>query len=109
MSILLEQVSKEYGAAAAVNDVTVNIAEGELFVLLGPSGSGKSTLLRLIAGLAEPDDGRVWIGGKDVTGTDPRRRGIGFVFQHYALFRHLSVADHVEFPLRVRKVPRLDR
>jgi len=109
MSIGLVGISKRYGTLPVVRDVDLEIAQGELFVLLGPSGSGKSTLLRIIAGLAEPDAGRVLIGGDDVTGTDPRRRGIGFVFQHYALFRHLSVADNVEFPLRVRRVPRAER
>jgi len=109
MSIGLVGISKRYGSLAVVQDVDLEIGQGELFVLLGPSGSGKSTLLRLIAGLAEPDAGRVLIGGDDVTGTDPRRRGIGFVFQHYALFRHLSVAENVEFPLRVRKVAKAER
>jgi sulfate transport system ATP-binding protein len=85
--------------------VSLSIAAGELFVLLGPSGSGKSTLLRMIAGLAEVDAGTVRLHGRDVTAVSPKDRGIGFVFQHYALFRHMTVADNVEFALRVRRVP----
>ncbi len=109
MSIEIEHVGKRYGPVAVVDDVSLSIATGELFVLLGPSGSGKSTLLRLIAGLAEPDTGTVRLHGRDVTRVDPRERGIGFVFQHYGLFRHMSVADNVEFALRVRRVPRARR
>ncbi len=104
MSISLEQVSKHYGSAAAVNDVSVEIAEGEFFVLLGPSGSGKSTLLRAIAGLTSIDHGRVMLFGRDVTHIRPRDREVGFVFQNYALFRHMTVGDNVEFALRARKV-----
>src|SRR6185503_17009656 len=97
-------ITKSFGEVTVVRGVDLRIATGELCVLLGPSGSGKSTLLRIIAGLEEPDDGRVLLHGEDVTRADPRRRGIGFVFQHYALFRHLTVAANVEFPLRVQKV-----
>jgi len=104
MSILLEQVSKEYGDAPAVNDVTVNIADGELFVLLGPSGSGKSTLLRAIAGLTTIDHGRIVLHGRDVTSLGAKEREVGFVFQNYALFRHMTVADNIEFALRARRV-----
>ena len=104
MSILLEQVSKDYGAATAVNDVTVNIADGELFVLLGPSGSGKSTLLRAIAGLTTIDHGRIVLHGRDVTSLGAKEREVGFVFQNYALFRHMTVADNIEFALRARRV-----
>jgi len=109
MSILLEQVSKEYGAAAAVNDVTVNIADGELFVLLGPSGSGKSTLLRAIAGLTTIDHGRIVLHGRDVTSLGAKEREVGFVFQNYALFRHMTVADNIEFALRARRVRAVER
>ncbi|HVS25153.1 MAG TPA: ABC transporter ATP-binding protein [Gammaproteobacteria bacterium] len=109
MSILLEQVSKEYGAAAAVNDVTVNIADGELFVLLGPSGSGKSTLLRAIAGLTTIDHGRIVLHGRDVTSLGAKEREVGFVFQNYALFRHMTVADNIEFALRARRVRAAER
>jgi sulfate/thiosulfate transport system ATP-binding protein len=93
MSISLEQVSKHYASAAAVNDVSVDIAEGEFFVLLGPSGSGKSTLLRAIGGLTPIDHGRITLFGRDVTNLTARDREVGFVFQNYALFRHMSVAD----------------
>jgi sulfate transport system ATP-binding protein len=110
MSILLEQVSKEYGGAApAVSDVTTHIAEGELFVLLGPSGSGKSTLLRAIAGLTTIDHGRIVLHGRDVTNLGAKDREVGFVFQNYALFRHMTVADNIEFALRARRVRGAER
>jgi sulfate transport system ATP-binding protein len=109
MSIVLEHLVKYFDRCPAVNDVSVEVAEGEFFVLLGPSGSGKSTILRMIAGLGEIDSGRILLRGKDVTGLPPQRRGVGFVFQHYALFRHLSVARNVEFPLEIRRVRAAER
>ena len=109
MSIALDQVTKRYGPVPVVNDVSVEIAQGEFLVLLGPSGSGKSTLLRAIAGLVDIDRGRVSLHGRDVTRLQARDRGVGFVFQHYALFRHMSVADNIEFALRVRRVRAADR
>ena len=109
MSIALDQVTKRYQSHPVVNDVSIEIQQGEFLVLLGPSGSGKSTLLRAIAGLVEIDHGRVSLHGRDVTGVSARDRGVGFVFQHYALFRHMSVADNVEFALRVRRMKRADR
>jgi len=109
MSIALDQVTKRYQSLPVVNDVSLEIGDGELLVLLGPSGSGKSTLLRAIAGLVEIDHGRVSLHGRDVTAVAARDRGVGFVFQHYALFRHMSVADNVEFALRVRRMKRADR
>jgi sulfate transport system ATP-binding protein len=109
MSITLDQVTKRYQSLPVVNDVSIEIEQGEFLVLLGPSGSGKSTLLRAIAGLVEIDHGRVSLHGRDVTGVTARDRGVGFVFQHYALFRHMSVADNVEFALRVRRMKRTDR
>src|SRR5687767_6768296 len=109
MSILLERITKRYGASAVVDDVSLAVAGGELCVLLGPSGSGKSTILRMIAGLADVDGGRIELLGRDVTHQPPQRRGVGFVFQHYALFRHMTVAENVEFPLRVRHAPRRER
>ena len=109
MSIALDQVTKRYQSQPVVNDVSIEIQQGEFLVLLGPSGSGKSTLLRAIAGLIEIDHGRVSLHGRDVTGVSARDRGVGFVFQHYALFRHMSVADNVEFALRVRRMKRADR
>lgn len=104
MSIRLEQVTKDFHGTAAVSDVSVDIADGEFFVLLGPSGSGKSTLLRAIAGLTPVDHGRIWLRGRDVTMISAREREVGFVFQNYALFRHMSVADNIEFSLRARRV-----
>ena len=109
MSITLDQVTKRYQSHPVVNDVSLEIEQGEFLVLLGPSGSGKSTLLRAIAGLVEVDHGRVSLHGRDVTGIAARDRGVGFVFQHYALFRHMSVADNVEFALRVRRMRRSER
>jgi sulfate transport system ATP-binding protein len=104
MSIVLEQLAKRYEGHPVVNNVSLEIADGEFFVLLGPSGSGKSTILRMIAGLAGIDQGRVLLHGRDVTTLPPQQRGTGFVFQNYALFRHMSVAENVEFGLRIRKV-----
>jgi sulfate transport system ATP-binding protein len=109
MSIRLDQLVKRYDGHAVVNNVTLEVADGEFFVLLGPSGSGKSTVLRIVAGLADADAGRVLLHGRDVTGTPPQARGIGFVFQSYALFRHMTVAENVEFGLQVRKVGAAER
>ena len=102
MSITLDQVTKHYGGVPVVNDVSLDIGDGEFFVLLGPSGSGKSTLLRAIAGLSGVDHGRISLHGRDVTHVAARKRGVGLVFQNYALFRHMTVADNIEFALRVR-------
>ena len=102
MSITLEQITKRYGGVPVVNDVSLHIGDGEFFVLLGPSGSGKSTLLRAIAGLTAVDHGRIALHGRDVTRVAARKRGVGLVFQNYALFRHMTVADNIEFALRVR-------
>jgi len=104
MSIALDQVTKRYQGATVVNDVSLDIGDGEFFVLLGPSGSGKSTLLRAIAGLTGVDHGRIALHGRDVTHLAARKRGVGLVFQNYALFRHMTVADNIEFALRVRHV-----
>ena len=109
MSITLDQVTKRYQGVPVVNDVSVEIGEGEFFVLLGPSGSGKSTLLRAIAGLTGVSHGRIALHGRDVTHTSARERGVGLVFQNYALFRHMTVADNIEFALRVRRMKRADR
>src|SRR6202030_35505 len=102
MSITLDQVTKHYAGAPVVNDVSLDIGDGEFFVLLGPSGSGKSTLLRAIAGLSGVDHGRIALHGRDVTHVAARKRGVGLVFQNYALFGHMTVAEHIEFALRVR-------
>ena len=104
MSIVLDQVTKHYGGAPVVNDVSLDIGDGEFFVLLGPSGSGKSTLLRAIAGLTGVDHGRISLHGRDVTHVAARKRGVGLVFQNYALFRHMTVAENIEFALRVRRM-----
>jgi sulfate/thiosulfate transport system ATP-binding protein len=102
MSIVLENISKNFGKFSALNHVNLEIPEGELVALLGPSGCGKTTLLRIIAGLERPDEGKVLLSGEDKTNHDVRKRGIGFVFQHYALFRHMTVFDNVAFGLRVK-------
>ena len=109
MSIDLDQVTKRYQDQPVVNDVSIEVGEGEFFVLLGPSGSGKSTLLRAIAGLTGIDHGRISLHGRDVTHVRARDRGVGLVFQNYALFRHMTVADNIEFALRVRRMKRADR
>ena len=107
MSIRIENVSKRFGDFVALDHVDLTIAPGELVALLGPSGSGKTTLLRVIAGLEVPDEGRIWFDAEDATGKDVRERAVGFVFQHYALFRHMTVFENVAFGLRVK--PRRDR
>jgi sulfate transport system ATP-binding protein len=109
MSIALDQVTKRYQGVPVVNDVSLSVRPGEFLVLLGPSGSGKSTLLRAIAGLTDIDHGRISLHGRDVTHLTARQRQIGFVFQHYALFRHMSIGDNIEFALRVRKVRATER
>ncbi|MCF7825672.1 MAG: ATP-binding cassette domain-containing protein [Candidatus Marinimicrobia bacterium] len=109
MSIVLQNLSKQFGDQLVVHDVSLEILDGELFVLLGSSGSGKSTILRIIAGLLEPDKGSVAISGQDVTGLSTQQRDVGFVFQNYSLFRHMNVFENVEFGLRVRKVGRNER
>ncbi|MFN8177931.1 MAG: ATP-binding cassette domain-containing protein [bacterium] len=109
MSIVLERLVKTYERHLVVNDVSLEVADGELLVLLGPSGSGKSTVLRLIAGLVSPDGGRVRLHDRDVTDLPPQRRGVGFVFQQYALFQHMTVAENVEFALKIRKSKESER
>jgi sulfate transport system ATP-binding protein len=109
MSIRIEQVTKVYQGTPVVNDVSIEIPTGEFFVLLGPSGSGKSTLLRALAGLTPVDHGRISLHERDVTHLPARERGVGLVFQHYALFRHMTVADNIEFALRVRRARAAER
>jgi sulfate/thiosulfate transport system ATP-binding protein len=106
MRIGVEGISKRFDDFPALDDVTIEVPEGSLTALLGPSGSGKSTLLRIIAGLEIPDQGIVTIDGDDVTAARPQDRGIGFVFQHYAAFAHMSVRENVAFGLRIRKRPK---
>ena len=103
MSIRIENTSKRFGDFAALDDISLNVREGELLALLGPSGSGKTTLLRVIAGLEQADAGRVFLGGEDASQLSVQARRVGFVFQHYALFRHMNVRDNIAFGLRVRR------
>ena len=105
MSILARNITKRFGNFTALDDVTVEAPGGKLVALLGPSGSGKTTLLRIIAGLEHPDAGQVLFEGEDATTRSARHRNVGFVFQHYALFRHMSIFENVAFSLRVRKRP----
>ncbi len=106
MAIEVRNVGKLFGDFVALEDVSITVGDGALTALLGPSGSGKSTLLRIIAGLETPDTGEVVIGGEDVTRDPARTRGVGFVFQHYAPFKHMTVHDNVAFGLSVRKRPK---
>jgi sulfate transport system ATP-binding protein len=104
--ISVDRVWKRFGEYVALEDVSLQVPDGSLTALLGPSGSGKSTLLRIIGGLELPDDGTVTIHGEDATSVPPQRRGIGFVFQHYAAFKHMTVRDNVAFGLTIRKKPK---
>jgi len=106
MAISVRNVTKNFGSFVALRDVSVDIPSGTLTALLGPSGGGKSTLLRIIAGLEAPDAGTVEIEGTDSTDLPPQRRNVGFVFQHYAAFKHMTVARNVAFGLEIRKRPR---
>jgi sulfate/thiosulfate transport system ATP-binding protein len=106
MSITAKNVTKTFGSFVALDNVTLEVPGGELLALLGPSGSGKTTLLRIISGLEVPDSGSVLYSEEDVTGASVRERNVGFVFQHYALFRHMTVFDNIGFGLRVRKRPK---
>jgi sulfate transport system ATP-binding protein len=106
MSISIRNVSKRFGTFVALEDVTLDVPTGALTALLGPSGSGKSTLLRIIAGLERPDTGEVHIADEDVTGHSPQDREIGFVFQHYAAFKHMTVYENVAFGLKIRRRPK---
>lgn len=106
MTISVRNVSKNFGTFAALRNVSLDIPSGTLTALLGPSGGGKSTLLRVIAGLETPDAGRVEISGTDATDLPPQRRNVGFVFQHYAAFKHLTVAKNVAFGLEIRRRPK---
>ena len=108
MAIEAHGVGKRFGEHAALSDVSIVVPDGSLTALLGPSGGGKSTLLRVIAGLERPDTGRVVIDGLDVTDDPAQKRGVGFVFQHYAAFKHMTVRENVAFALRIRKRPKAE-
>ncbi len=103
--LVVDGVSKRYGNVVALEPVRLEVTEGELLTLLGPSGSGKTTLLQIICGLVEPDSGRLYVDGRDQTDMPVHQRGIGLVFQNYALFPHLTVGENVGFPLRMRGLP----
>jgi sulfate transport system ATP-binding protein len=106
MGITVSNATKRFGEFVALDDVSIEVRDGSLTALLGPSGSGKSTLLRVIAGLEEPDTGRVIISGEDMTQVPVQQRNVGFCFQHYAAFKHMTVRDNVAFGLTIRKRPR---
>ena len=108
MAIEARNVSKRFDDFVALDDVSVEVARGSLTALLGPSGSGKSTLLRVIAGLEQPDAGEIVISGEDATDVAPQKRGVGFVFQHYAAFKHMTVRNNVGFGLTIRKRPKAE-
>ena len=103
MAITVTSVTKRFGDFVALDDVNLEVAGGSLTALLGPSGSGKSTLLRVIAGLETPDTGRVEISGEDATSVPTQKRGVGFVFQHYAAFKHMTVRENIAFGLKIRR------
>lgn len=108
MSIQVREVSKRFGKFVALHDVSLEVPGGSLVALLGPSGSGKTTLLRIIAGLEAPDAGEIWYEDEDITHQPPRQRNVGFVFQHYALFKHMTVFENIAFALRVRHRPQAE-
>jgi putative spermidine/putrescine transport system ATP-binding protein len=107
--VRLDSVRKSFGDVVAVDEVDLEIPVGEFFTLLGPSGSGKTTTLRLVAGFEQPDDGRIYLRGTDVTNLPPYDRDVNTVFQDYALFPHMTVAENVEYGLRIRKIPKGQR
>src|SRR4051795_5504381 len=108
MAIEARNVTKRFGDFVALDNVSVEVESGSLTALLGPSGSGKSTLLRVIAGLETPDAGEVFISGKEATALAPQKRGVGFVFQHYAPFKHMTVWANVAFGMKIRRKPKAE-
>ncbi|MFN3414533.1 MAG: ABC transporter ATP-binding protein, partial [Thermoanaerobaculum sp.] len=109
MSVELCGVSKRFGEKTVIAPLDLQVATGEFLVLVGPSGCGKTTLLRLVAGLEQPSTGRIFVGGKDVTTLPPGQRDVAMVFQNYALYPHMTVAENLEFPLKMRRQPKLER
>ncbi|MCH9031460.1 MAG: ABC transporter ATP-binding protein [candidate division Zixibacteria bacterium] len=109
ISLSISGLSKSYGDTKVLSDVNIDLRQGELLVALGPSGCGKTTLLRLIAGLETPDSGEIWLEGKKISSLPPKDRDLSLVFQNYALYPHMTVAGNLEFPLKVKKVPRVER
>jgi len=107
--IVIQDLTKRFGDFTAVDGVSFEARDGAITALLGPSGSGKSTVLRMIAGLEQPDGGRIWVDGEEHTNKTPQERRLGFVFQHYALFRHMTVRENVAFGLKVRRAPKDDQ
>jgi sulfate transport system ATP-binding protein len=107
--IVIQDLTKRFGDFTAVDGVSFEARDGAITALLGPSGSGKSTVLRMIAGLEQPDGGRIWVDGEEHTNKTPQERRLGFVFQHYALFRHMTVRENVAFGLKVRRAPKADQ
>ncbi|MFC4598910.1 ABC transporter ATP-binding protein [Cohnella hongkongensis] len=109
MEIRIQNITKRYGDTTAVNDLTLTLDSGKLVALLGPSGCGKSTLLNMLSGIVPATDGRIYFDGRDVTDIPPDRRGVGMVFQHYALYPHMTVVDNICFPLENQRMPRKQR
>lgn len=109
MSVSVRKLRKQYNSFRAVNDVDLDVADGEFFVFLGPSGCGKTTTLRMVAGLDVPSGGEVWIKGKEVTYAEPRHRDIAMAFQDFGLYPNLTVFGNIEFPLKIRKIPKAER
>ena len=107
-NLTVEGVTRKFGAATALDGIDLTVQVGELLTILGPSGSGKTTLLKIIAGFEYPDDGAVLLGSQDITGIPPAKRDIGMVFQNYALFPHMTVAENIAFPLQMRKTPKAE-
>lgn len=104
--LVLESVTKTYGKKTVIDNLSLEVKNGEFFAILGPSGEGKSTLLRLIAGLEKPDSGKIYIDGKDVTDLPPNKRNVAMMFQNYALYPHMNVFDNIAYPLKIRKLPK---
>src|SRR3954462_1690922 len=107
--VQLAAIEKRFDGVRVLESLDLAVADGEFVVLLGPSGCGKTTALRIVAGLETPTAGRVWIGGRDVTRLAPRERDVAMVFQSYALYPHMSIADNIGYPLRIRGVPPKER